>query len=69
LLKDIGYSADNKVASSVITNILESFQREGLINYEEFYEEIITNKGISVPSPRKRLKFVASVKADMRPVE
>jgi hypothetical protein len=69
LLKDIGYSADNKVASSVITNILESFQREGLIQYEEFYEEIITNKGISVPSPRKRLKFVAKVKTDMRPVE
>ena len=69
LLKDIGYSADNKVASSVITNILESFQREGLIQYEEFYEEIITNKGISVPSPRKRLKFVAKVKTDMRPVD
>lgn len=69
LLKDMGYSADNKLASSVITNILESFQREGLIQYESFHEEIITNKGVSVPSPRKRLKFVAKVKGDMRPVE
>lgn len=69
LLKKIGYSADNKVASSVITNILESFQREGLIQYEEFFEEVITNKGVSVPSPRKCLKFVAKTKTDMRPAD
>lgn len=68
LLSSIGYSADNKLASSMITNILESFQREGIINYEEYYEEIITNKGFSVPSPRKRLIFVAQNKNDLNKV-
>lgn len=68
LLSSIGYSTDNKLASSMITNILESFQREGIINYEEYYEEIITNKGFSVPSPRKRLLFVAQNKNDLNKV-
>ena len=68
LLSSIGYSTDNKLASSMITNILESFQREGIINYEEYYEEIITSNGFSVPSPRKRLIFVAQNKNDLNKV-
>ena len=68
LLTAIGYSTNNKLASGIITNILESFQREGIIKYETFYEEIITNSGISVPSPRKRLLFVAQVKGDLKQI-
>ena len=69
LLQSIGYSPDNKLASSMITNILESFQREGIIQIENYYEEIITNTGKTVPSPRKRLLFVAQVKGDLKPIE
>ena len=69
LLQSIGYSADNKLASSMMTNILESFQREGIIQIENYYEEIITNTGKTVPSPRKRLLFVAQVKGDLKPIE
>lgn len=69
LLQSIGYSADNKLASSMITNILESFQREGIIQIENYYEEIITNTGKTVPSPRKRLLFVAQVKGDLKLIE
>lgn len=69
LLQAIGYSADNKLASGVITNILESFQREGIIKYESYYEEVISSSGVSIPSPRKRLLFVAQVKGDLKPIE
>lgn len=69
LLRSIGYSTDNKLASSMMTNILESFQREGIIQIENYYEEIITNTGKIVPSPRKKLLFVAQVKGDLKPIE
>jgi hypothetical protein len=69
LLRSIGYSTDNKLASSMMTNILESFQREGIIQIENYYEEIITNTGKIVPSPRKRLLFVAQVKGDLKPIK
>ena len=69
LLRSIGYSADNKLASSMITNILESFQREGIIQVENYYEEIITNEGRVVPSPKKKLLFVAQVKEDLKPIQ
>ena len=69
LLRSIGYSTDNKLASSMMTNILESFQREGIIQIENYYEEIITNTGKIVPSPRKKLLFVAQIKSDLKPIE
>ena len=69
LLRDIGYSADNKIASSMISNILERFQREGIIEYENYYGEIATNSGKVVPSPKKRLLFVAKTKKDLKPIE
>lgn len=69
LLRSIGYSADNKLASSMITNILESFQREGIIQIENYYEEIITSSGKVIPSPKKKLLFVAQVKDDLKPIE
>ena len=68
LMKSIGYSQNNKLASSMVSNILESFAREGIIEYVEFYEEIITNKGKSVPTPKKKLMFVASTKDQLLPI-
>ena len=53
----------------MITNILERFQREGIIEYETYYGEIATNSGKVVPSPKKRLLFVAKTKKDLKPIE
>lgn len=66
ILKKLGYSTDNKLASSVVSNILESFKREGVINYEEFYEVRIDNFGKEIPTPKKRLKFVAKSKSELK---
>lgn len=68
LLTAIGYSKDNKIASSMISNILESFQREGIINYVEYYDELITHAGVQVPTPKKRLMFVAQIKNDLKSI-
>ena len=66
ILKALGYSPDYKLASSMITNILESFQREGVINYEEEYEAHIMNDGNITPTPKKRLYFVARSKSELK---
>lgn len=66
ILKKLGYSTDNKLASSVVSNILESFKREGVINYEEYYELRIDNSGREIPTPKKRLVFVAKSKSELK---
>lgn len=66
ILKKLGYSTDNKLASSVVSNILESFKREGVINYDEFYETRIDNAGREIPTPKKRLVFVAKSKDELK---
>ena len=66
ILEKLGYSKDNKIASSAITDILESFAREGVITYEHFYETNILDSGKEVPSPRMRLLFVARDKKELR---
>lgn len=67
LLEAIGYSTNssNQKANSVVNNILESYLREGVIKYETFYEEITLPDGKTVPSPRKRLTFVAVSKQEL----
>ena len=69
ILEKLGYSKDNKVASGAITDILESFAREGVIRYEHFYETNILPTGKEVPIPRMRLMFVARDKKELRSVE
>lgn len=68
IMQKLGYStnSNNTLVSSAITNILESFKREGVINYEEVYEEKILNTGETVPTPKKKLLFVASSKSEMK---
>ena len=68
ILEKLGYSQDNKVASSAMTDILESFAREGVIKYEHFYETNILASGKEVPVPRMRLMFVARDKKELRQV-
>lgn len=65
ILKVLGYSGDNKLASSMVSNVLESLAREGVIKYEEYYESHITNNGTTVPTPKKRLIFVAKSKKEL----
>lgn len=59
IMQALGYSTDNKLASSAISNILTSFAREGVIAYSEFYENYTNEYGKSIPVPKKRLDFVA----------
>ena len=66
LLDKLGYSATNKLASSVITEILESFEREGVIEFENIYEIKILSSGKEVPTPKKILKFVATKKSEIK---
>jgi hypothetical protein len=66
LLEKMGYSTNNKEASRMVTEILESLAREGIIKFEEKYELIITKAGKEVPSPKKYLKFVATKKSELK---
>lgn len=68
ILERLGYSKDNKIASGAITDILESFAREGVIQYEHFYDIEILPTGKEVPVPRMRLMFVARDKKELRAV-
>lgn len=65
IMKILGYSADNKMASSMVSNILESLSREGVIRYENYFEDCIANNGIVVPTPKKKLVFVAKSKSEL----
>lgn len=64
----LGYNETYALASSMITNILESFAREGIIRYQEYYEERIMNDGRSLPTPKKRLLFVAQNKEQLKQI-
>lgn len=68
LLAKLGYSTEsnNALRSSMITNILESFYREGIIDYAEYMEQKVDNKGNIVAFPQKRLLFVAEHKAQLK---
>ena len=65
IMKILGYSADNKMASSMVSNILESLSREGVIRYENYFEDCISTNGIIVPTPKKKLIFVAKSKSEL----
>ena len=66
LLEKLGYSTTNKNASAMVSNILESFSREGIIKFEEKYDLVISPTGKEVPSPKKYLMFVATTKKEIK---
>lgn len=70
LIEALGYSTNgnNALASSMVSNILESFKREGVIDYSEYYETKIDNCGRQIPTPKKALVFVASHKSELKQV-
>ena len=52
----------------MITDILESLSREGIIQYETFFETLILANGNEIRTPKKRLMFVASRKDELKKV-
>jgi hypothetical protein len=70
LIGALGYSTNsaNNLANTMVSNVLESLSREGIIKFESFYEEMITTNGKVVPTPKKRLLFVASSKNDLEKI-
>lgn len=66
LLTAIGYSGNyNGNISTYIQYILDSFMREGVIKWAEYYETNSCGK----PTPKKRLIFVATGIKDLKPIE
>lgn len=66
LLTAIGYSGNyNGNISTYIQYILDSFMREGVIKWAEYYETNSYGK----PTPKKRLLFVATGIKDLKPIK
>lgn len=67
LMRALGYSTDtpNSLVSEMISNILESFSREGVIKYADFKDSVVTAEGKVVITSRRRLQFVARTKAEL----
>ena len=64
----LGYAYDNSKASSLVSNILKSFKREGVIKYADYYDTVIDGKGKSVPTPKKKLLFVARHESELEKI-
>ena len=69
ILKALDYSTDNKTMSSWITNILESFDREGILKIDSYYEEKILDDGSRFLTPKMKLSFIAKRKEELRKCE
>ncbi|MBQ7798560.1 MAG: hypothetical protein IJ371_05505 [Clostridia bacterium] len=60
IMRRLGYNDTYTQANKAISNILLSFEREGIIKYTEFYKEKIdAETGEVIRYPQKRLDFVA----------
>lgn len=68
ILRKLEYNLTSATAKESITYVLESLKREGIINYEEFYDSWVDKDGKSVPYPRKRLLYVAKTVDELRQV-
>ena len=64
LQEALGYSRTTKTATETMKNIIESFAREGIIEYEEDYT-IIEKHGEMTKIPVKVLEFVAKRKEQL----
>ena len=65
----IGYSPNTMTTSilEMLRDILESFKREGIIQYDEVYEQIsVFETGEIVNTPNKVLRFVAQKKEELK---
>lgn len=64
----LGYAYHNSKASSLVSNILKSFKREGVIKYVDYYDTVIDENGKSVPTPKKKLLFVARHESELEKI-
>lgn len=64
----LGYSSDCSSARTTVSNILDSFAREGIIKYENTYEYVEENGEVH-KIPRKVLKFVATSIKELRKLD
>lgn len=58
LVKILGFSEKTKEMYTTVGNILDSFKREGIIDWVNYYETHITSNGQVVPVPKMRLTKV-----------
>lgn len=69
LQKAIGYSEATCFRDTWVSNIIESFKREGVIDYVDFYEtKIDETTGKQIQYPQRRLLFVAQKKEELRKI-
>ena len=56
----LGYAVRTQTCDVFITNVLESFQKEGVIKYAKIWETVINDFGKETPTERYLLKFIAT---------
>lgn len=61
----IGYSENTKLANSIISNVLESLSREGILKFEDEWQDMIAANGTQNKTCRHKLIFVARKKEDL----
>ena len=62
----LGYSENTKLANSIMSNILESLSREGIIKFVDEWQEMTNINGTQIKTCRHRLVFVAQTKEDLQ---
>ena len=58
--KALGYAETTKTADKVIRMVLDSFQKEGVINFENEWQTMINSNGKQTQTERMVLKFIAT---------
>ena len=64
IMEALGYSKTTKTASKSISMIIDDLNKRGIIKTVDFYEEIIVGTK-PIPTPKKRLLFVATTVDEM----
>lgn len=62
----VGYSENTKLANSIMSNVLESLSREGLIKFVDEWQEMTNINGTQSKTCRHRLVFIAQTKQDLQ---
>ena len=62
----VGYSENTKLANSIMSNILESLSREGIIRFVDEWQEMTNINGTQTKTCRHRLVFIAQTKEDLQ---
>ena len=62
----VGYSENTKLANSIMSNVLESLSREGIIRFVDEWQEMTNINGTQTKTCRHRLVFIAKTKEDLQ---